>query len=115
EAKKQLLELKKQIEERVAAEMAKLPADTEPVKREEARRKVMDAAFAAVAKEKSACPSKADGGSLGFFPRAGSMVEPFAKAAFALKEYQMSDVVTTQFGHHLILAQDRKNGRAPKF
>ena len=31
------------------------------------------------------------------------MVEPFAQAAFALKPYQLSDVVMTQYGYHLIL------------
>jgi peptidyl-prolyl cis-trans isomerase C len=39
------------------------------------------------------------------------MVEPFAKAAFALKPYEMSDVVVTEFGLHLILATDQKPGR----
>ena len=43
------------------------------------------------------------------------MVEPFAKAAFALKTYQMSDVVQTQFGYHLILVIDRKPGMEKKF
>ena len=40
------------------------------------------------------------------------MVEPFAKAAFALKPYEMSDVVATEFGYHLILVTARKQGDA---
>ena len=43
------------------------------------------------------------------------MVEPFARAAFALKPYTMSDVVQTQFGCHLILVTDRKAGQEVKF
>ncbi len=43
------------------------------------------------------------------------MVEPFAQAAFALKPYQMSAVVQTHLGYHLILATDRKPGKDVKF
>jgi len=43
------------------------------------------------------------------------MVDAFAQTAFALKPYQMSDVVQTQFGYHLILATDRKPGKDVKF
>ncbi|MBY0457275.1 MAG: peptidyl-prolyl cis-trans isomerase, partial [Gemmataceae bacterium] len=71
--------------------------------------------FAAYAKEYSTCPSKKDGGDLNFFPRAGAMVEPFAKAAFSLKPFEMSDVVATEFGYHLILVTARRQGAAKKF
>jgi peptidyl-prolyl cis-trans isomerase C len=43
------------------------------------------------------------------------MVEPFARAAFALKPFQMSEPVTTEFGVHLILAVDLKPGKEVKF
>jgi peptidyl-prolyl cis-trans isomerase C len=115
EAKSKLLGIKKQIEEEVAKGLAKLPTDADNLKREEARTKLTDEAFAAVASKESACPSKADGGNLPYFPRVGSMVESFAKTAFELKPYQMSDLVTTQFGYHLILAKDRKPGKETKF
>jgi peptidyl-prolyl cis-trans isomerase C len=47
------------------------------------------------------------GGDLGFFRR-DQMVEPFADAAFALEIGQLSGVVTTQYGYHLIQVTDRK-------
>jgi parvulin-like peptidyl-prolyl isomerase len=111
QARQQLTAIKKQVEDQVAAGMAKLPANSDNLAKEKERGRLMEDAFATIAKEKSACPSNKQGGDVGWFPRSGSMVEPFAKAAFALKPYQMSDVVTTQFGLHLILAVDRKPGK----
>ena len=57
--------------------------------------------FAKLAKENSDCPSKAKGGSLGEFPR-GNMVPAFEKAAFSLKSNEVSKVVKTEFGYHII-------------
>jgi peptidyl-prolyl cis-trans isomerase C len=115
DAKSHLLAIKKQIEDGAAQELAKLPPQTDGLTRQKARGKVMEEAFAAIAAKESACPSKAQGGDLGWFPRAGSMVEPFAKAAFVLQPYQLSEVVTTPFGHHLILVTDRRPGQPIKF
>jgi len=115
QAQAQLLAYKKEVEDKVAAGLAKVPATADALAREKARTQLMDEAFAALAKEKSACPSKAQGGDVNWFQRAGFMVEAFAKVAFSLKPYQMSDVVKTQFGYHLILVTDRKAGRDVKF
>lgn len=110
-----LREIKKQIEVAVQKDSAKLNAIADQQAREQARCQIVDNAFAAAARKDSSCPSKNEGGDLGWFPRSGSMVEPFARAAFALKPYEMSDVVETSFGSHLILATGRRPGKETTF
>src|SRR5262249_11731361 len=100
---------------KAAAAAAKLPATADTLTRQQERNKQLEEAFAEVARDKSACPSKRDGGDINWFPRIGSMVEPFASAAFALKPYEMSQPVQTQFGMHLILVTARKPGQEVKF
>ena len=71
--------------------------------------------FAELAKANSADPgSAANGGDLGFFAR-GRMVPPFEKAAFELKDGQVSDVVNTSYGFHIIKATGRKEAGVTPF
>ncbi len=70
--------------------------------------------FAALAKENSQDGSASQGGDLGFFPR-GKMVPPFDQAAFALKPGEISDVVTTEFGYHIIKLTEKKAGSMVPF
>jgi len=57
--------------------------------------------FANIAKEVSLCPSGKRGGDLGTFGR-GKMVKEFGNAAFALQKGQISPIVKTKFGYHVI-------------
>jgi peptidyl-prolyl cis-trans isomerase C len=63
--------------------------------------------FATLAKELSEDSTAAQGGDLGFFEK-GRMVPAFADAAFALQPGQISPVVETQFGYHVIKVEERR-------
>ncbi|MGL4550150.1 MAG: peptidylprolyl isomerase, partial [Gemmataceae bacterium] len=110
-----LTEVKKAIEAEVAGGLAKMPATADKLAREKARGELLIDSFIKQAKDKSDCPTKVNGGDVGFFQKAGFMVQPFANAAFALQVNQMSEVIRTPFGLHLILVTERRPGKEVKF
>lgn len=65
--------------------------------------------FEDAAKKESSCPSKEKGGDLDFFTYE-RMVPSFATAAFATKKGEMTGIVRSNFGFHLIKVTDRKAG-----
>ncbi len=71
--------------------------------------------FAELAKKNSQDPgSAARGGDLDFFAR-GAMVKPFEEVAFVLKKGEISDVVETEFGFHIIQLTDIKSSGKSSF
>ncbi len=87
-------------------------ADTEKAgarkKIEEIQKKIKEGGdFEALAKELSEDTSRDRGGDLGYFTK-GRMVKPFEEAAFSLSVGQVSPIVETPFGYHLIEVLDRK-------
>jgi parvulin-like peptidyl-prolyl isomerase len=71
--------------------------------------------FAEAAAKYSDCPSKQHGGDIGLFPYKFAVLPPFAQAAFSMKVGDLSDVVATDYGYHLIKVTDRTNGQPSNF
>ncbi len=87
--------------ERAAANVTRTKEEAKALA-ETAHKRIVDGEdFAKVAADLSDCPSKARGGDLGTFPR-GVMAPSFEDTAFALAEGQVSGVVESPFGFHVI-------------
>ncbi|MBR0056348.1 MAG: peptidylprolyl isomerase [Kiritimatiellae bacterium] len=98
------------------------PKDATPEARAAAREKLETirdrvkngADFGDEASAHSDCPSGKNGGSLGWFSR-GMMVPAFENAAFGLSVGEVSDIVETQFGYHIIYKTDHEAPAAADF
>ncbi len=96
--------------------LIKVKPDANETQKAEARKKIETVQkklkngedFGTLAREFSEGPSRERSGDLGYFGR-GQMVKPFDTAAFALKSGQVSEIVETQFGYHLIKVYDKKS------
>jgi len=109
-----------QEERRASHILIQSPADAPEAERKAARARIdaillqvkkNPADFAKLAKEHSQDPGSAQkGGDLGFFSR-GAMVKAFEDAVFSLKANQVSDVVRSEFGFHVIRLTDIKPGK----
>jgi peptidyl-prolyl cis-trans isomerase D len=96
----------------------KVPPDADTEKVEEIRKRAEEIQalakkgedFASLAERHSEGPTAEKGGDLGYFPR-GKMVKEFEDTAFSLKPGEISSVVRTQFGFHIIKVEDVKAER----
>lgn len=102
----------------------RLPAGTPDAERQAARNRLLALRqeivtgridFAQAAMKHSQCRSAPQGGDIGTFPRKFVVDEAFAKAAFALAIGQVSDVVQTEQGLHLIKVTERTPGQPADF
>ncbi|MBU0769378.1 MAG: peptidylprolyl isomerase [Proteobacteria bacterium] len=98
--------------------LIKVAPDAEESKKNQARKKIETVQknvlkgedFGLLAKANSEGPTAQREGDLGYFSR-GQMVKPFEDAAFALNVGEVSKIVETQFGYHLIKVTDKKPAR----
>ncbi|MBM4069828.1 MAG: hypothetical protein FJ271_12875 [Planctomycetes bacterium] len=71
--------------------------------------------FADAAMKYSECPSKERGGDIGHFEYKFAMTEPFSRVAFGMQIGEVSTVVVTAAGYHIIKVTDRSKGEASEF
>lgn len=127
-------ELKKYFEEnldyfmrttvRVSHIVIRTPTSATPAERDQARKRLVEirqnilagkVTFADAARENSQCPSGPKGGDIGVVSRKWMLDEAVAKVAFALKKDEISDVVESEFGLHLVKVTERAEGKKVEF
>lgn len=109
---------------RVSHIVVRIPTTTSPSEREGQRARLgtlrnqilsRQIDFATAAKKYSQCTSAQNGGDLGYISSKGPLEENLTKAAFALKVGEVSDVVQSDIGLHLVAVTDRKDGQQVNF
>jgi peptidyl-prolyl cis-trans isomerase C len=104
--------------------LLRLTPDMTPAERDAARARLLAVRreivagkvdFAEAARRHSECFSGVNGGDVGWCVRRGVLEESFASAAFALKPGEISDLVQTERGLHLIKVIERKSGPPSDF
>ncbi len=113
-----------QEERRASHILIAVPKGAPPAEREKAKAKAQEVlaevkkspqSFAELAKKYSQDPgSAANGGDLDFFTR-GAMTKPFEDAAFSLKKGEISGLVESDFGYHIIMVTDIKSPKQRSF
>jgi peptidyl-prolyl cis-trans isomerase C len=102
----------------------RMPTNATDAEKQEARKKLTairekltaaQVTFADAAREHSQCPSAPKGGDIGFITRKWMVDESVAKAAFALKKGEMSGIVESEYGLHLLLVTDRSEPKPIEF
>jgi peptidyl-prolyl cis-trans isomerase D len=101
---------------KVAANATQAQKDAAHKKAEDvlAKVKAKPVDFAQFAKQYSEDSSAQSGGDLGFVGR-GALVKPFEDAMFALKPHEVSDLVLTEYGYHIIRVDDVRGGTVKPF
>lgn len=85
------------------------------IKAEEALKRIRNGAdFIEMAQHYSEGPNAASGGETGFFKR-GTMAPEFENIAFSLKEGEISGIIQTKFGFHIIKAIEKRDARPKRF
>lgn len=113
-----------QVAVRVSHIVLRLPATASEAEKKAARDKLLALRadivagkldFAEAAKKNSDCPSAPQAGDIGYISRKGMVDESFARAAYSMKVGEVSDIVPTDFGIHIIKVTDRKPGTPSNF
>lgn len=109
---------------RVSHLVLRTPTGATPAEREQARKHLSNIrqqilagkiTFVDAAREHSQCPSGPKGGDIGLVTRKWMLDEAVAKVAFTLKKDEISDVVESEFGLHLVKVTERIEGKKVEF
>jgi parvulin-like peptidyl-prolyl isomerase len=109
---------------RVSHIVIRIPLEATPQEKDDARKMLGDLrrklvageiSFADAARQYSQCPSAPKGGDIGFIARKWMVDEPVARAAFALKKGEISEIVVSEVGLHLLLVTDRTEPKPMEF